>query len=290
MDKNQKIPVEKVTKPIQLLAAWLTGLIIIDASFLAAANTLAGPEWAIGFLIVAAVLNVPAFLVAIFLLQTKFRPEMQEDTFYAKYLESKTGSAREPINASHLAKVKEEVFSANTKTLELVSELQDEIKNLSFKVENGVAKAVASVESSELERKIQDAVDVSAWNQYEVRLNKYIKSSSSFKKCLIESNIPVHSTFGNSKLTANEPPEIVIGRGFQREHLQHFLNAISDQSVGAIAFAYPEGDGEDEDTYEREILIGAYNNHNYGLGLKEAVELINNNSIDIEAFYSAIKI
>lgn len=289
MDKSQNIPVEKVTKPIQLLAAWLTGLIIIDASFLTAANTLTAPTWAVGLLVLAAVLNVPAFLAAIFLLQTKFRPEMQEDTFYSKYLESKTGSSREPINTSHLAKVKEELFFANTKTLEIVSELQAEIKNLSFRVENGVAKAITGPESGVLERKIQDAVDVSAWNVYQIRLNKYIKDTSAFKKTLIEANIPIHSTFGNTNLMANEPPEIVIGSGFQRVHLKCFLNAIAKQNVGTVAFAYPEGDGEELDTYEREILIGAYNNHGYGLALKEAVELINNDAIDIESFYSAIK-
>lgn len=83
MDSNQKIPVEKVTKPIQLLAAWLTGLIVVDAAFLAAANTLLGPAWAKGMLVIAAVINVPLFLISIFLLQTKFRPEMQEDSFYS---------------------------------------------------------------------------------------------------------------------------------------------------------------------------------------------------------------
>ena len=89
MNGNQEIPVEKVTKPIQLLAAWLTGLIIVDGTFLTAANTLTGPEWAIGLLIVASVLNVPAFLLTIFLLQTKFRPEMQEDSFYSNIFRNK---------------------------------------------------------------------------------------------------------------------------------------------------------------------------------------------------------
>ena len=130
MDKN-KIPVDKVTKPIQLLAAWLTGLIIIDGSFLTAASTLSAPSWASGLLIVAAVLNVPVFLFAIFLLQTKFRPEMQEDSFYSKYLESKTGTIRQPVTNNQLSKLKEEIFEANTNTIELVANLQEEIRNIS---------------------------------------------------------------------------------------------------------------------------------------------------------------
>lgn len=86
MTEHQIAP-SSVTKPIQLLAAWLVGLLALNASFLTAAATISHPEWAAGFLVVCAALNVPLFLVCLFLLQTKFRPEMQEDQFYARYLE-----------------------------------------------------------------------------------------------------------------------------------------------------------------------------------------------------------
>lgn len=85
--RNQKIVPEKVTRPIQLLAAWLTGLIIIDGAFLTAASQLNSPSWAPGSLVIAAIVNVPLFLVSIFVLQTRYRPEMQEDAYYSKYLE-----------------------------------------------------------------------------------------------------------------------------------------------------------------------------------------------------------
>jgi len=90
MKKN--IEPSKITKPIQLLAAWLAGLILVNGSFLTSANLLSSPTWAAGLLIIASILNVPLFLIALFLLQTKFRPEMQEDEFYAKYLESRYSS------------------------------------------------------------------------------------------------------------------------------------------------------------------------------------------------------
>jgi len=91
----------RITKPIQLLAAWLAGLAIVDAGFLTAAATIRTPSWVPGLLAIAAVVNVPLFIVSLFLLQTKFRPEMQEDTFYSKYLERKystSASAPEPVN------------------------------------------------------------------------------------------------------------------------------------------------------------------------------------------------
>lgn len=85
---DHKISPEKVTKPIQLLAAWLVGLIIVNASFLLAAQQISKPDWAAAILVIAAVANVPVFIGALFLLQTKFRAQIQEDSYYAQYLEN----------------------------------------------------------------------------------------------------------------------------------------------------------------------------------------------------------
>lgn len=87
---EEKIKPEKITKPIQLLAAWLLGLTVLDSSFLIAADTLGTDTWQSGLLVIAATLNVPVFLLAVFLLQTKFRPELQEDSYYSTYLSNKT--------------------------------------------------------------------------------------------------------------------------------------------------------------------------------------------------------
>jgi len=51
------------------------------------------PSWIPALLAIAAVANVPLFIAGLFLLQTKFRPEMQEDSFYSKYLERKYSSS-----------------------------------------------------------------------------------------------------------------------------------------------------------------------------------------------------
>ena len=88
MSESQIIP-HRITKPIQLLAAWLTGLAIIDASFLTAAANIQTPTWVPAALVIASIVNVPLFLLSLFLLQTKFRPEMQEDSYYSKYLQKK---------------------------------------------------------------------------------------------------------------------------------------------------------------------------------------------------------
>jgi hypothetical protein len=95
--------------------------------------------------------------------------------------------------------------------------------------------------------------------------------------------------FGNSDLNFTDPPIVVIGGGFSLEQLKVFLNAISNQKVSIIAFAYPDDEGEEtEEKYHKEILVGAYNTHKYGLSLEDAVELINKENIEISVFYSAL--
>lgn len=84
---EHRIDPQKVTKPIQLLAAWLVGLILVNASFLIGAQSITRPDWGSSILVIAAVVNVPVFILALFLLQTKFRPQMQEDSYYSQYLQ-----------------------------------------------------------------------------------------------------------------------------------------------------------------------------------------------------------
>jgi hypothetical protein len=112
MDKNQIKP-ERITKPIQLLGAWLVGLLAIDASFLFAATNLDLNTWHAGALVIAAILNVPVFIGALFLLQTKFRPELQEDSYYSTYLNNRT---------NELIKVpkKDQLFESIEKRLEKI--------------------------------------------------------------------------------------------------------------------------------------------------------------------------
>jgi hypothetical protein len=82
----------KITKPMQLLAAWLLGLVATVGIFLTAAIQLEQGSWERSALVIAAIIDVPIFLGALFLLQTKFRAELQEDSFYFEYLSKKTAT------------------------------------------------------------------------------------------------------------------------------------------------------------------------------------------------------
>ncbi|MCS6192165.1 hypothetical protein [Shewanella baltica] len=91
LGKQEGINAQAITKPIQLLAAWLVGLIFVNGTFLITAQAFNSTEWLAAILVIASIINVPLFLVALFLLQTKFRPEIQEDHYYSQYIKDKLG-------------------------------------------------------------------------------------------------------------------------------------------------------------------------------------------------------
>jgi hypothetical protein len=94
---EHKIQPAAITKPMQLLAAWLVGLLAIDTCFLLAASRFPAGSMESSALAWAAIVNVPLFLAALFLLQTKFRPELQEDLYYSTYINQKTN---QPVSVS----------------------------------------------------------------------------------------------------------------------------------------------------------------------------------------------
>ena len=90
---ESKLQPATITKPMQLLAAWLVGLLAIDSCFLLAASRHPSGSMEAMALTWAAIANVPVFLGALFLLQTRFRPELQEDLYYSTYISQKTNQA-----------------------------------------------------------------------------------------------------------------------------------------------------------------------------------------------------
>ena len=80
---ESSIKPEKITKPIQLLAVWFAGLISLVGAFLLGTRTIIHPSWMAGALGITAISIVPIFVGLIFLLQTKFRPYLQDDEYYS---------------------------------------------------------------------------------------------------------------------------------------------------------------------------------------------------------------
>jgi hypothetical protein len=80
------IQAHKIKSPIQLLAVWFAALVLIVSTFLTAAVYLSTPSWLAPTLVIAAILFVPFFLISAIVMQTKYRPQLQEDAYYAEWL------------------------------------------------------------------------------------------------------------------------------------------------------------------------------------------------------------
>ncbi len=113
----------------------------MDGAFLTAAGIVSTPTWLPAVLVFAAILNVPVFLGFMFLLQTRFRPEMQSDEHYSEYLNQKektktlASKVREQMNAAgldltDLVQGQALTASAVDSIRPLVKELKDSVKSI----------------------------------------------------------------------------------------------------------------------------------------------------------------
>jgi len=92
--ENHKIEPHKITKPIQLMAVWFVALFLIDSILLSAAKFIKDPWWIPPLLVISAIIFVPFFVGGVFLMQTVFRKELQEDQFYSEWLNAKASQGQ----------------------------------------------------------------------------------------------------------------------------------------------------------------------------------------------------
>ena len=212
------IDTTKITKPIQLLAAWLVGLIFVNGIFLTTATSFVETEWLAAVLVIAAVINVPVFLVSIFLLQTKFRPEMQEDHYYNEYIKDKLGRLKS-----------EKKFSPVTINNNNNNNNNDEVVN-------------------DFEAKVDNE-----WDGVKLLFNPHLTGSDLVKQSLQSNDIPINAEFGHKEWI----PEFVIGIGryLTYEQIGMILNALKNTPANRVGFV---NDDDDIYEWDRTVLIGSY--------------------------------
>ncbi|WP_336355396.1 hypothetical protein [Pseudomonas granadensis] len=232
---DQKIDPHKITRPIQLLAAWLVGLILTDSIFLTATLSLESQSWERGALVLAAILNVPLFLGALFLLQTKFRPELQEDTYYHEYISKKS---------AEILKI-----DKNTAQDNRLSEIERKIHQMIELKPPYNPRENPNAESSELD-----------WESWQVSINCLHPSYNSIKEALRSAGIPIASTIGN-RVTKVIPEAWTISLSpiLPASHKSQILKIVLPFGFDGIELYYPVPEaGETEDVY-----IGGYGVGNY---------------------------
>lgn len=121
---NHNIKPDKITKPIQLFAAALVGLLVIDSVFLTAATQISTPEWAPAALVIAAIAFVGIFFFAVIFLPIKFRAEMQTDNYYSTYRkeEQRLEMQRLKVQLEREERMKQQIFEKMKRAVKIEDE------------------------------------------------------------------------------------------------------------------------------------------------------------------------
>ena len=261
---EQRIEPNKVTKPIQLLAAWLVGLILTNGIFLTAALQLERGSWERGALVVSAIINVPLFLLALFVLQTRFRAELQEDTYYSEYLSKKTATV-----------VRIDKNAAQDSRLE---ELERRVIRLAE------LEAFPAVLASTFEAATRTAA--LDWSEWAIALNDLHPKFEDIRKALRSADIPLAEIFGSP---GEVPPcwIISLSHHLPAGHNARLLAELLPFGFDGIQFWEPQREAdENEDVY-----IGSYGTGSYALITTELEELVAGKveAVDLNHYYKRHK-
>ena len=297
--KDHRIQPHKVTKPLQLLAAWLVGLVAIDTAFLAAANMIEVPIWAPALLVVAAVVNVPIFLVCLFLLQTRFRPEMQEDEYYSRYLETKTGkivSTRAISVANAVAREAHQIRSPLNQALELsqqrIALVQRQVEALLSSENVGTEARLRlrdlSAEAADSGSAVSRAQDRSRWATLRIEVNDLLPGYPKIREGLQALGASPHETFGSDSIDP-APPAVGIlsfGDDVPMDAVRSLLSVLRPFGIDHVDY--------DEDPMHRSrVYIGSYTYMtepgHYAKVADEIEAALNDTNIDTHTFCKLIQ-
>lgn len=245
----QKIEPQKITKPIQLLAAWLVGLISIDGAFLFAAVKVGADSWVRGSLVIASIANVPVFIFALFLLQTKYRPELQEDIYYAPYLDKKTNKL---INVDRYDVIDKELTAIRTELSRLI---------------------IDTSRQSVLPETVKTATSV--FDYIRIGLNKRLSDFDELYALLKNRSIQVTDLFGSEN-----PPESRVIAMTHRLDFQSKVNILKlacELNMDAYSFF----DIYDETEIKEHALIGAYGEAEYPI-TPELISLLQSEANELD--------
>lgn len=216
-----KIQPTNITKPMQLLAAWLVGLLAIDSCFLIAATRMPDGSIEVMALTWAAILNVPIFLGALFLLQTKFRPELQEDLYYSTYINQKTNQTVS--------------IARDDQRLAIVLGRID-------RIETSLEERTLKLEKTQVHPSTADI---------KFGINKHFSDKKELSDSLLSFGVIEHSWFGGVK-----PPEkrvVSISNNISAEKRTIALSLVSK-----LGFHHYNIFDQNIEDIEEDVLIGSY--------------------------------
>jgi len=281
MTQNNIKP-EKITKPIQLLAVWLLGLILLVSAFLTAAGTIKHPDWLPALFGISALSIIPLFLILIFLLQTRFRPQMQEDSFYSEYLNKNTlemeSRSIEETVAALTTKIDDKIVELSSITQEQISILSKTIIDISGKAH--LSSALTSELRTQPTKTFEKFMNDSTTN---IQVNVKLNNLSDIITFLNKHSLKVDRLFGDSE--KHEIPKVALlsfGMGVNVDVLKETVDGLKGLGLTHIKLA--EGP-----ISKHNIYIGSYAYKSGGMAelSKSLIEKIIN-SISIQEIYAHI--
>lgn len=253
MANKPQLEPHKITRPIQLLAAWLAGLVAVNGSFLFAAANISQPSLIPYMLTIAAIANVPMFLFAVYRLQTKYRPEIQEDHYYYKYIESLTGNT--PVKPIPPALV--------TWTL---------------------ARNSTTAGSEEGNQSKHRAMLQHSW-QATVAVNKFRSDLLEILAVLKDNRIPFSETFGSERMDAPPYFQIAVGYAVEVTEIKLIVLAFANYKEGRISIIAAH---EEPNELSNTILVGSYGKPS-GPRLVEAHEILEKGLMSDKEFLDYVR-
>ncbi|MCG8528058.1 MAG: hypothetical protein MI748_16870 [Opitutales bacterium] len=150
-----QLKAERITSPIQLMAAWFVMLILLTTIMLTAAAQISQPEWGASFLIISSSITNLVIITFVILMLTRFRPNLQEGKEYAEWLKDQNAYSEGIITTNlhskqiNVIQEKLESLKSESEDLEIVERIEDSLLlDVSISPINGANELVDILDQS----------------------------------------------------------------------------------------------------------------------------------------------
>lgn len=255
--ENPKIQPDKITKPIQLLAVWFAGLVLLVGLLLTGARTITEPIWLVPVLAISAILIIPIFLYFVFLLQTKYRPQMQEDTFYSKYLDTSTNKT---VILTEESKINSTFIELQNQVIQLTESNKAYLKNIENFIKDTTsqdAKKISEIEayiktSNENFTKVEENIKKS---QFQIKLNRLLPKFSEYRLAIFKNGFENVEEFTGGSEKLLDMALISVGTNVDPKFVLEVVRILHPLGLEVINLI---NNGHEQEIRKNEVVVGSH--------------------------------
>ena len=301
MNKNNKLNIKDIKKPIQVIGVLMFGLITTSTAFLTLSKYISEPLWLRTLLILSALIIVFVFLYCIFKLITKYRNEMLEDRYYRKshnkvtdkneYLIKPFEKINRKLNIILEYQIKNNKSNSQIEKYENVSEISNEISKEQKEIIADIFKVENLYGKSELFSK-RRPLNENAINKIHLEINDLIPDYFRIMEILNNNGFDIRSTFGSDSEQKDIPKQFTLtfGMNVPIEYIQKLIRILKEFGLDSIEFV--DFRQEDYDEFLYKVFIGSYSYDDKEIEIvkltNELFSLILNPKISSVVFYAKL--